>query len=63
MLRSLEEYGPRLGIYGFEDCEPTIEFLETFFKWFNLHNIKSTTYHIFSRDANRMPFYSTDDER
>ncbi|KAG0412183.1 hypothetical protein HPB47_010698 [Ixodes persulcatus] len=33
VLRSLEEYGPRLGIYEFEDSEPTIEFLETFFKW------------------------------
>ncbi|KAG0433043.1 hypothetical protein HPB47_020278 [Ixodes persulcatus] len=50
-------------IFKPEDSEPTIEFLETFFKWFTLHNIKSTTHHIFSRDANRMPSYSTDDER
>nr|XP_050033654.2 uncharacterized protein LOC126530412 [Dermacentor andersoni] len=37
--------------------------METVFKWFTIHNIRSTTFHIVSRDPNRMPFSSPDDDR
>ncbi|KAM7295701.1 uncharacterized protein ISCGN_020974 [Ixodes scapularis] len=63
VLRFLQQHGHRLGAPGFENCLPTVEFMELVYKWFVLHNIKSTTLHWSSRDAMRMPFYGTDDER
>ncbi|XP_037526278.2 uncharacterized protein LOC119403411 [Rhipicephalus sanguineus] len=62
-LRYLMQYGRRFGIFGFEDCLPTIELMEMIFKWFTIHNIRNTTFHIVSRDRNRMPFSSADDDR
>ncbi|XP_064468483.1 uncharacterized protein LOC135379168 [Ornithodoros turicata] len=62
-LRYLQEYGDSLGHHGFDDSLPTIEFMELVYKWFVLHNVKSTTRHIFTRDEVRMPFYDADDER
>ncbi|XP_077484185.1 uncharacterized protein LOC144094136 [Amblyomma americanum] len=63
VLRFLQQHGQSLGAPGFEDCLPTVEFMEFVHKWFVLHNIKSTTLHWTSRDALRMPFYSAEDER
>ncbi|XP_064479605.1 uncharacterized protein LOC135392838 [Ornithodoros turicata] len=63
VLRYLLNYGHHVGISGFGASLPTIEFLEIIFKWFTLHNIKSTNFHIFSRDPMRMPFYCENDER
>ncbi|KAH7944684.1 hypothetical protein HPB51_028602 [Rhipicephalus microplus] len=63
VLRFLQQHGHRLGANGFQNCLPTLEFMEVVQKWFALHNIKSTTLHWTSRDALRMPFYSADDER
>ncbi|XP_049525969.1 uncharacterized protein LOC125946502 isoform X2 [Dermacentor silvarum] len=37
--------------------------MEMIFKWFTIHNIRSTTFYIISRDPNRMPFSSPDDDR
>nr|XP_037286046.1 uncharacterized protein LOC119179074 [Rhipicephalus microplus] len=62
-LRYLLQYGRRFGIFGFEDCLPTIELMEMIFKWFTIHNIRNTTFHVVSRDQNRMPFSSPDDDR
>ncbi|KAH8037907.1 hypothetical protein HPB51_018395 [Rhipicephalus microplus] len=61
-LRYLLQYGRRFGIFGFEDCLPTIELMEMIFKWFTIHNIRNTTFHVVSRDQNRMPFSSPDDD-
>ncbi|KAH8040645.1 hypothetical protein HPB51_011960 [Rhipicephalus microplus] len=44
-------------------CLPTIELMEMIFKWFTIHNIRNTTFHVVSRDQNRMPFSSPDDDR
>ncbi|XP_037523600.2 DNA transposase THAP9 [Rhipicephalus sanguineus] len=63
VLRFLQQHGDHLGARGFEDCLPTVEFMEMVYKWFVLHNIQSTTLHWTSRDAMRMPFYGEDDER
>ncbi|KAL1472745.1 hypothetical protein MTO96_039134 [Rhipicephalus appendiculatus] len=63
VLRFLQQHGDRLGARGFDDCLPTVEFMEMVYKWFVLHNIQSTTLHWTSRDAMRMPFYGEDDER
>ncbi|XP_075721826.1 uncharacterized protein LOC119186338 [Rhipicephalus microplus] len=63
VLRFLQQHGHGLGANGFQNCLPTLEFMEVVQKWFALHNIKSTTLHWTSRDALRMPFYSADDER
>ncbi|KAH7985769.1 hypothetical protein HPB49_026279 [Dermacentor silvarum] len=63
VLRFLQQHGQSLGAPGFQNCLPTVEFMELVHKWFVLHNIKSTTLHWTSRDAMRMPFYSADDER
>ncbi|KAM7281505.1 uncharacterized protein ISCGN_005772 [Ixodes scapularis] len=63
VLRFLQQHGQRLGAPGFEGCLPTVEFMELVYKWFVLHNLKSTTVHVTSRDAMRMPFWSPDDER
>ncbi|XP_040354454.2 LOW QUALITY PROTEIN: uncharacterized protein LOC120850237 [Ixodes scapularis] len=63
VLRYLQRYGTQFGIFGFEDCLPTIEFVELVYKWFSLHNIRSSTFHIFSKDPMRMPFYDANDER
>ncbi|KAH8025445.1 hypothetical protein HPB51_018591 [Rhipicephalus microplus] len=43
-------------------CLPTIELMEMIFKWFTIHNIRNTTFHVVSRDQNRMPFSSPDDD-
>ncbi|KAH6933222.1 hypothetical protein HPB50_013594 [Hyalomma asiaticum] len=48
---------------GFEDSMPTINFMEMIRKWFNIHNIRSTTFYVISRGPDRMPFSSCDDER
>ncbi|KAH8032477.1 hypothetical protein HPB51_025930 [Rhipicephalus microplus] len=37
--------------------------MEMIFKWFTIHNIRNTTFHVVSRDQNRMPFSSPDDDR
>ncbi|KAH7940583.1 hypothetical protein HPB49_002329 [Dermacentor silvarum] len=63
VLRFLQQHGQSLGAPGFQNCLPTVEFMELVHKWFVLHNIKSTTLHWTSRGAMRMPFYSADDER
>ncbi|KAM7296142.1 uncharacterized protein ISCGN_021331 [Ixodes scapularis] len=63
VLRYLQRYGTQFGIFGFEDCLPTIKFMELVYKWFSLHNICSSTFHIFSKDLMRMPFYDSNDER
>ncbi|CAN7999861.1 unnamed protein product, partial [Ixodes pacificus] len=49
VLRYLQRYGTQFGIFGFEDCLPTIEFMELVYKWFSLHNIRSSTFHVFSK--------------
>ncbi|KAK8772501.1 hypothetical protein V5799_024257 [Amblyomma americanum] len=63
VLRFLQQHGHRLGAPGFEDSLPTVEFMETVYKWFSVHNIKSTTFCTVSRDAWKMPFYTASDER
>ncbi|KAH6933476.1 hypothetical protein HPB50_015424 [Hyalomma asiaticum] len=63
VLRFLQKHGQQLGFHGFEDCLPTIEFMELIHKWFTLHNIKSTSLFWRTRDALKMPFYGPDDER
>ncbi|KAK8769863.1 hypothetical protein V5799_013673 [Amblyomma americanum] len=63
VLRFLQQHRHRLGAPGFEDCLPTVEFMETVYKWFSARNIKSTTFCTASRDAWKMPFYSASDER
>ncbi|KAH8037852.1 hypothetical protein HPB51_018340 [Rhipicephalus microplus] len=63
VLRFLLKHAQQLGFHGFDDFLPTIEFMELIYKWFTLHNIKSTSLFWMSRDALRMPFYGPDDER
>lgn len=63
MLSFLLKHAQQLGFHGFDDSLPTIEFMELVYKWFTLHNIKSTSLFWMSRDALRMPFYGPDDER
>ncbi|KAL3247738.1 hypothetical protein MRX96_056815 [Rhipicephalus microplus] len=63
VLRFLLKHAQQLGFHGFDDSLPTIEFMELVYKWFTLHNIKSTSLFWMSRDALRMPFYGPDDER
>ncbi|KAL1427134.1 hypothetical protein MTO96_017703 [Rhipicephalus appendiculatus] len=63
VLRFLLKHGQQLGARGFDDCLPTIEFMEIVYKWFAIHNIKSTTLCWLRRDPLRMPFYGPDDER
>ncbi|XP_064469557.1 uncharacterized protein LOC135384276 [Ornithodoros turicata] len=60
-LRYLHQYGPRFGIAGFQDCLPTVSFMEMVFKWFTIHNIRNTTFHVVTRDPTRMPFSSSTD--
>ncbi|KAG0421543.1 hypothetical protein HPB47_002572 [Ixodes persulcatus] len=55
--------GRAVDIFSPRGCLPTVEFMELVYKWFVLHNLKSTTVHVTSRDAMRMPFWSPDDER
>ncbi|CAN7979608.1 unnamed protein product [Ixodes pacificus] len=62
VLRFLQQHGQRLGAPDFEGCLPTVEFMELIYGWFVLHNPKSTTVHVTSRDTMRMPFWSPDDE-
>ncbi|KAG0445027.1 hypothetical protein HPB47_002800 [Ixodes persulcatus] len=57
------QHGQRLGAPDFEDCLPTVEFTKLVYRWFVLHNLKSTAVHVTSRDTMRMPFCSPDDER
>lgn len=63
MLRYLQRYGKQYNVPGFEDCLPTVELMEKVYKWFVLHNIRSMTFHVFSRNPMRMPFYDANDER
>ncbi|XP_049513919.1 uncharacterized protein LOC125941048 [Dermacentor silvarum] len=62
-LRYLQQYGRRFGVLGFEDSLPTIRFMEMIHKWFTIHNIRSTTFYVITRDPDRMPFSSCDDDR
>ena len=50
-------------VKGFEDVKGLITFLQTFQKWFALHDVSSTAEFIRKRLPDKMPYYSTDDER
>lgn len=62
-LITLKDHGPAFGITGFEDCEATVQFLEIMRTWFNIHNVRNTTYHIHSRDETCKHFFEVDDSR
>ena len=48
---------------GFENLEATVTFLETFHKSVAIHDVSSTTEHIFQPLPRKKPFYSAEDER
>ncbi|XP_023216072.1 uncharacterized protein LOC111618738 [Centruroides sculpturatus] len=43
--------------------QETINFMKIMRKWFELHDICNQTQYIYSRNQNKCPFYSLDDER
>ncbi|CAN8006989.1 unnamed protein product [Ixodes pacificus] len=43
VLKYLQRYGRQYGILGFEDCLPTIEYMELVYEWLTLHYIESST--------------------
>lgn len=61
-MRYLQQYGRQFGVLGFEDSLPTIHFVEMIRKWFNIHNIRSTTFYMINRNPDQMPFSSSIDD-
>lgn len=48
---------------GFENVEPTVQFMEVIHKWISVHDVSSTKEHILKRFPDKKPFYSSTDER
>lgn len=48
---------------GFEDIHATVEFLEIFHKWFQIHDVCNTTEGVRKRLEDQMPFTSVNDDR
>ena len=58
-LRVAQEFG----LYGFQDIDATIDFLEKFWRWWEMHDICNRTQYVQQRREDKMPFYSVDDPR
>ena len=62
-LITLKDEGDNFGLGGFQDCGATVEFFSIMRKWFNIHNVKNTTYYLRSRDDNLKHFFEVEDSR
>lgn len=48
---------------GFENVEPTVQFMELVHRWYAIHDTCNTTEFAFKRLPDKKPFYSSSDER
>jgi hypothetical protein len=48
---------------SFQEVEPTIIFMETMYKFFQIHNVSNRTQYIRSFDSNIAPYVDISDER
>ena len=62
-LKYLQEHGKENGINEFEHAGPTIQFMDTVYRWFTIHNVHKTTQHINKNQPDTMQFFSVSDER
>jgi hypothetical protein len=47
----------------FKDCTATVKYMETIYKFFQLHDVSNKTQHIHQRDANTAPYNNINDAR
>lgn len=50
-------------VYGFQNIQPTIDFLKRFWRWWEMHDVSNSTQFVQQRKEDKMPFYSEDDPR
>jgi hypothetical protein len=47
----------------FKDCIATVKYMETIYKFLQLHDVSNKTQHIHQRDANTAPYININDAR